>query len=280
MAWEYASQLSNDTRAQGVALVARLGIELGFEALDENRLRAIQHGHPGHYWTNVEAGMLRSIAVVDSRGVIEVAGGHFDGDLYRAVTSPSARTQEITGWWLRNSTSEPDAGSTVRVLRYLESEQVHLTPPTTPFAVRSFLPGVDDAQWLEVNNRAFAGHPEQGAWNFADLQQRVSEPWFDPSGFLLLLDGDVIVASCWTKIHELQTVRTGEIYVIFTNPDYQGQGLGATILSNGIDCIHRRGVHRVSLFVDDTNEAAIGLYERFGFTTKRIDRQIRISPRQ
>ena len=46
--------------------------------------------------------------------------------------------------------------------------------------VRPFRPGVDESAWLEVNNRAFRGHPEQGSWDLATLVERESQPWFDP----------------------------------------------------------------------------------------------------
>ena len=39
-----------------------------------------------------------------------------------------------------------------------------------PLDVRPFRPGADEAVWLEVNNRAFADHPEQGGWDLEALQ--------------------------------------------------------------------------------------------------------------
>lgn len=85
----------------------------------------------------------------------------------------------------------------VQMRRRLPIEGEHST-----VAVRAFRPGSDEPAWLEVNNRAFRGHPEQGSWDLATLRERERQPWFDPEGFLLCeLDGR-LAGFCWTKVHE------------------------------------------------------------------------------
>ena len=52
-----------------------------------------------------------------------------------------------------------------------------------------------------MNNRAFAGHPDQGGWHEATLRARMAEPWFDPSLFLLAFDAEGLAGFNWLKLH-------------------------------------------------------------------------------
>lgn len=155
-------------------------------------------------------------------------------------------------------------------------------PPADPVrwpegvTVRTFVPGEDEAAWVAVNNRAFAEHPEQGAWTVEMLRQREREPWFDPAGFLLAFDAEGLAGSCWTKIHPPQPPREpdalGEIYVIGADPSRQGRGLGRALTAGGLASLAARGITVGMLFVDADNEAAVGLYRALGFTIHRTDR--------
>jgi mycothiol synthase len=137
---------------------------------------------------------------------------------------------------------------------------------------RPFRPGADEEAWLAVNNRAFAGHPDQGEWTLADIRAREHQLWFDPGGFLLHEHDGRLAAFCWTKVQFAGDRPVGEIYVIAVDPDFQGAGLGKGIAVAGLRYLASRGITLATLYVDSSNTAARRLYERLGFTVDHIDR--------
>jgi len=144
-------------------------------------------------------------------------------------------------------------------------------PLDETFSLRPFRPGLDEAAWLEVNNRAFAAHPEQGHWDLATLVAREQTSWFDPAGFVLCESAGALAGSCWTKVQADRLPALGEIYVISVDPAFQHRGLGRTLTVAGLDWLAER-VSTGMLYVDAANEAAVALYRSLGFTVDHVDR--------
>ncbi len=139
-------------------------------------------------------------------------------------------------------------------------------------AIRHFIPGSDEQAWVAVNNRAFAGHPDQGGWGVQRLLTLESEAWFDPQGFLIHEREGRMAGFCWTKVHPDEEPALGEIYVIAVDPDFSGRGLGRGLTLAGLDYLATKGLSVGMLYVDETNEAARRLYGSLGFSLHHVDR--------
>lgn len=143
-------------------------------------------------------------------------------------------------------------------------------PPPAGVTIRAFRPGADDTEWLAVNARAFADHPEQGRFTQADLDARLRADWFDAAGFLLAVRSGRIIGSHWTKVHT-EPERVGEIYILGVDPAAQAGGLGTPLAVAGLGYLRDRGLPAVILYVEGSNPAALRLYDRLGFRCDRLD---------
>jgi mycothiol synthase len=145
----------------------------------------------------------------------------------------------------------------------------------TGISVRAFEPGRDETEWLAVNNRAFAGHADQGDWHEKTLRDRMAEDWFDASLFLLAFDAKGLAGFNWCKQHAARPPdpELGEIYVIGVDPRAQGTGLGRALATCGLHLVYDKGAVAGDLFCAADNTGALALYRSLGFSVHRTDRE-------
>ena len=178
-------------------------------------------------------------------------------------------------WWVAQPTAHDETVAAALGLdpgrELLQMRRALTDVPTPDISTRTFVVGVDETAWLRVNNRAFAGHDEQGNWDLDALHARQSESWFEPDGFVLHERDGRLAGFCWTKVHRDEDPPVGEIYVIGVDPDFHGLGLGRALTVAGLRNMVDRGIDRALLFVDATNAPARSLYDSLGFVVHRRD---------
>ena len=267
------------------ALAAAAAEADGTAPLGEHVLLHLRDDDAAHLLARDPGGLLRGVAqfdVADSVAELVVHPDHRRAGLgRRMVEELLARTN---GRALRVWAHGRHPGA-VALAEGLGFEQVRelwqmrrslldpLPAPELPTGVRlrPFVPGVDDEEFLRVNNAAFDWHPEQGGWDAAQLQLRMAEPWFDAAGFLLAVDEqDRVLGFHWTKVHT-SPEPIGEVYVLGVDPEARGLRLGAALTLAGLHHLRASGQTRVLLYVEADNSAAVRLYSSLGFTRWQVD---------
>ncbi len=267
------------------AVIARAD---GHSPIGEHKYLDLLHGHPTRETGLVgeESGELRAYVAFAERAsgswVMELAIHPLDrtaADIRRTIEVGVGRIAEEGGSQIRVWAFQPNLAAALEELGFRpERELRQLTRPldSAPelrsmegIDFRPFRPGLDEMAWIEANNEAFAGHPENGAWTVDLLVDRMSQDWFDPAGFIVAWTGDQLAGFCWTKVHG---DGRGEIYVIGVRPGIQGRGLGVTLVERGLHHLASVGCSQAILYVDSDNEPALGLYAKMGFRLDHVDR--------
>ncbi|MGH3769969.1 MAG: mycothiol synthase [Pseudonocardiaceae bacterium] len=229
------------------------GTLVGYAGLDERveRRGAEFAVHPGHRRRGVGGALLAALLDRVPGPLWVWAHGEHPAALQLARRAGLARRREL--FQLRRGLVEP------------------IPPRAFPDGVtlRAFVPGADEAAVVRVNDRAFAWHPEQSRWDIRGLMLREAQPWFDPKGFLLAVDGaDRLLGFHWTKVHP---DGLGEVYVLAVDPDAQGTGLGGALTVAGLAHLRERGAPEAMLYVESGNAAALRTYQKLGFAHHHTD---------
>ncbi len=243
-------RLRGDERARHV--VARIdGTVVGYAQLDDGSGAAELVVHPDHRRRGFGRGLVTRLIIEAGSSELRI-WAHGDGRPAAALATATGFDRVRSLWQMSRSLSDD------------------LPEPQLPdgIVVDTFVAGSDDEDWVALNARSFAEHPEQGGWTIADLRDRVAEPWFDPAGFFVARRGPSMVGFHWTKVHD---ETTGEVYVVGIDAAERGRGLGKALTLLGIRHLKGLGLARVILYVDEGNQAAVRLYRGLGFQRVSVD---------
>ena len=265
----------------------------GVQPLNEAAMLALAPTalHPARHWVATVDEQIVGYAQLDPQGataqLVVAPAARRRGVGRELVDAVLAAAPDAT-WWSFGNTPAAQAlaaalgWSVTRELLIMASDLDGLeTVPQVPgFSVASLAdePDIDRAvdELVSVNRQAFAHHPEQGAMSAGDVRQRMQLAWFDAAGLLLARDGaGRLVGFHWTKVTPDQDhpdgPALGEVYVIGVLPEMGGRGLGRHLLAAGLRHLSDRGVRRVQLYVEASEQRAVQLYSANGFSVVNRD---------
>jgi mycothiol synthase len=134
--------------------------------------------------------------------------------------------------------------------------------------VRNLQPGVDDADFTALVNRAFLDHPSTFHLTEKEVHRVHGAPGFDPATILVVEDAatGAMVGFCRVVTYTSDAGRPeGEVRALGVDRPWRGRGLGRAVTAWGIADLRRRGARSIVLAVEGANERALRLYTGLGF---------------
>lgn len=135
--------------------------------------------------------------------------------------------------------------------------------------VRPYVPGQDDALWIDIQNRALNEYPECTPDTLRDFELHQQGPWFDPAG-MMIAELDCRPAGCadaW--IDRNADEEHGYLEGPWVLPEFRRRGVGTALAGAAFTSLRARGKARVQLWHRD-NPANVTFAGNLGFRCIRI----------
>ncbi len=97
-----------------------------------------------------------------------------------------------------------------------------------------------------------------------------------PLAFLVAESDDQIVGYIMCRIERGVSsfsrlpVKKGHVVSIAVRPEYRNNGIGTALVTRGLEAMKQYGASEAFLEVRKTNKDAISVYERLGFSVRRV----------
>jgi mycothiol synthase len=134
------------------------------------------------------------------------------------------------------------------------------------YQVMPFIRGTDEEIWCQVRNAAFANLKGSEAPITPSMvaEMAAGSAGLD-GGMLILFHGERPVGVVRGAVDEYEGLPAMEIAPLAIIPDYQGRGLGRSLLRTALKLARDRSFSQTILSVNAENERAVSLYEQEGF---------------
>jgi mycothiol synthase len=148
-------------------------------------------------------------------------------------------------------------------------------PPPDPvvpdgIAIRTFRPGLDDAETHAALAEAFVDHwgsafPSFDEWRHREIRGEGSG--FDPTLWFLATEGEEVVGAACCRASSPRSVETAQVSEVAVRRPWRRRGVALALLHTAFAEFHRREIRAAELAVDALNPTgATALYERAGMT--------------
>jgi mycothiol synthase len=124
----------------------------------------------------------------------------------------------------------------------------------------------EEQKLLRIQKKSFAEHWGYNPDTIETITHRIKSSRHSPEDVVLTCKEDRITGYCWTEVTDQ---GEGRIYMIGSDPDYRGKGIGKKLLLAGLAHLKNKGIKSVWLTVDSENETACSLYQSVGFTLQK-----------
>ncbi|MCA9248884.1 MAG: GNAT family N-acetyltransferase [Planctomycetales bacterium] len=132
----------------------------------------------------------------------------------------------------------------------------------------------DEAGWLELRNRAFAGEvPTVRPWNSADFRREmIAQPWWNPERTWVIdapgLPGRM-VGAVTMALRASDRAHTPAIHWLMVDPEFRGLGWGRSLIAALERAAYNDGYRQVVLETHVNWRSAVALYQRLGYQQRR-----------